>query len=89
MAGPEGEKAGKMASKRKLHRTERLQVMLDERELGLIDEWRFDKRIPTRAAAIRELIARGLKAQELDDPEPRAHSTDYEVAPGEKQPGEN
>ncbi|WP_420559996.1 hypothetical protein [Tepidicaulis sp.] len=68
-----------MAENRKLHRTERLQVMLDERELNLIDEWRFDKRIPTRAAAIRELIARGLNAQNLDDPEQRARSTDYSV----------
>jgi|TARA_E500000305_G_scaffold19140_1_gene14268 metal-responsive CopG/Arc/MetJ family transcriptional regulator len=64
---------------KKLYRTERLQVMLDENELELIDEWRFDKRIPSRAAAIRELIARGLATNELPDPERMAKSTDYTV----------
>ncbi|MCR9174963.1 MAG: hypothetical protein NXI19_03050 [Alphaproteobacteria bacterium] len=41
-------------------RTERLQVMLDDEELTSIDDWRFGHRIPTRAAAIRELIRRGM-----------------------------
>lgn len=67
------------ASGQKMNRTERLQVMLDERELEIIDEWRFAKRIPTRAAAIRELIARGLTAKGFDDPEPMGKSTEYAV----------
>lgn len=41
-------------------RTEKLQLMLDELELKAIDEWRFENRMPTRAAAIRELLRRGL-----------------------------
>lgn len=41
-------------------RSERLQVMLLEAELKIIDEWRFENRIPSRAAAIRELLRRGL-----------------------------
>jgi metal-responsive CopG/Arc/MetJ family transcriptional regulator len=60
-------------------RTERLQVMLDEKELELIDEWRFEKRIPTRAAAIRELIRRGMMNRDMDDPEPMGHTTDYAI----------
>lgn len=34
--------------------------MLDLDELQIIDDWRFDHRMPSRAAAIRELIRRGL-----------------------------
>ena len=74
-----------ISAERKLQRTERLQVMLDERELEIIDEWRFEKRIPTRAAAIRELIARGLSAKEFDDPEPKAKSTEYAVVDDEAE----
>ena len=47
---------------RRPKRSERLQVMLLESELKVIDEWRFDNRIPTRAAAIRELLRQGLVA---------------------------
>jgi len=52
-----------MAEKQALKRTEKLQLMLDELELKAIDEWRFEQRMPTRAAAIRELLRRGLLAQ--------------------------
>ena len=51
-----------MAVARSQKRSERLQVMLLESELKVIDEWRFDNRIPTRAAAIRELLRQGLVA---------------------------
>ena len=47
---------------RRQKRSERLQVMLLESELKVVDEWRFDNRIPTRAAAIRELLRLGLIA---------------------------
>ena len=47
-------------------RNERLQVMLSENELKVIDGWRFDKRMPSRAAAIRELIRLGLDASGYD-----------------------
>ncbi len=40
----------------------RLQIMLQPRELEVIEEWRFSKRMPSRAAAVRELIRRGLQA---------------------------
>lgn len=48
-------------------RTEKIQIMLGEDELAIIDDWRFDNRIPSRAAAIRELIRRGLRAPASDD----------------------
>lgn len=44
-------------------REERLQVMLTEAELVALDDWRFSKRMPSRAAAIRELLKRGLEAE--------------------------
>ena len=43
-------------------RTEKIQVMLDDAEFGAIENWRFEHRLPSRAAAIRELIRRGLSA---------------------------
>jgi hypothetical protein len=46
-----------------LNRKERLQIMLTREELRAIDTWRFAKRMPTRAAAIRELLKRGLTHQ--------------------------
>ena len=46
-----------------LTREERLQIMLTEQELSAIDDWRFSRRMPTRAAAVRELLKRGLAAE--------------------------
>ena len=47
---------------KELSRPERLQVMLDPDELRALDDWRFKARMPSRAAAIRELLRRGLAA---------------------------
>ena len=44
-------------------RGERLQIMLSDEELTLIDNFRFAKRMPSRAAAVRELFRRGLAAE--------------------------
>jgi hypothetical protein len=41
-------------------RGERLQVMLSPEELAALDDFRFKHRMPTRAAAIRELLRLGL-----------------------------
>ena len=46
-----------------LGRVERLQIMLTENELAAIDDWRFVRRMPSRAAAIREILKRGLAAE--------------------------
>ncbi len=47
---------------RHLKRSEKLQLLLDEEELKAIDDWRFAHRLPSRAAALRELLRRGLLA---------------------------
>ena len=44
-------------------RGERLQIMLSPDELGLVDDFRFKRRMPSRAAAVRELFKRGLAAE--------------------------
>ena len=45
-----------------LNRGERLQIMLTEDELKALDDWRFSRRLPSRAAAVRELLRLGLAA---------------------------
>ncbi len=47
-------------------RGERLQVMLSPAELAAIDDFRFKHRMPTRAAAVRELLKFGLAASGID-----------------------
>jgi len=46
-----------------LERGERLQIMLSMDELRAVENWRFEKRMPSRAAAVRELLRRGLAAE--------------------------
>jgi len=41
-------------------RGERLQIMLSPEELQVVDDFRFAHRMPTRAAAVRELLKLGL-----------------------------
>jgi hypothetical protein len=41
-------------------RDERLQIMLSPDELSVLDDFRFKHRMPTRAAAVRELLRLGL-----------------------------
>ena len=48
------------------NRAERLQIMLTEEELDALDDWRFQRRMPSRAAAVRELLKRGLEAEGFD-----------------------
>jgi hypothetical protein len=44
-------------------RDERLQIMLSADELFVLDDFRFKTRMPSRAAAVRELLKRGLAAE--------------------------
>jgi metal-responsive CopG/Arc/MetJ family transcriptional regulator len=44
----------------KLERTERLQILLPLDELAAIDQFRSEAQMPSRAAAVRELLRRGL-----------------------------
>lgn len=41
-------------------RGERLQIMLSPEELEALDDFRFAYRMPTRAAAVREILKLGL-----------------------------
>jgi hypothetical protein len=43
-----------------LTRAERLQIMLTQEELEAVDTFRFHQRMPSRAAAVRELLRLGL-----------------------------
>ena len=45
-----------------LTRGERLQIMLSPEELSAIDDFRFKQRMPSRAAAVRDLLRLGLGA---------------------------
>ena len=43
-------------------RLTRMQVMLSEEEMAVVDNFRFEKHMPSRAAAVREILRRGLAA---------------------------
>lgn len=44
-------------------KTERVCAMMTPGELIAIDDWRFSQRIASRAEAIRQLLQRGLNAE--------------------------
>ena len=44
-------------------RNERLTITVNDEELTAIDNWRFENRLPSRAAAARELIGRGITVE--------------------------
>ena len=67
-----------------LQRGERLQIMLSNDELTALDEWRFTKRMPSRAAAIRELLKRGLVAEGFGFAHSGAKSKDFGIIPDAK-----
>jgi len=60
-------------------RPERLQIMLSPEELVVFDDFRFKKRMPSRAAAVRELLKRGLAAEGFALAAEGAKSSDYGV----------
>lgn len=62
-----------------LTRGERLQIMLTDEELAIVDDWRFQRRMPSRAAAVRELLKRGLAAEGFMHSGRGAQSKDYGV----------
>jgi len=62
-----------------LSRPERLQVMLSAEELQALDDWRFRQRMPSRAAAIRELLRLGLCSEGISLAEAGSRSQDFGV----------
>ncbi|MGE3831898.1 MAG: hypothetical protein AB7F76_12960 [Parvibaculaceae bacterium] len=57
----------------------RLQIMLDDKELEAVEAWRFKKRMPSRAAAVRELLRRGLAAEGFDTAQTGHRSSEFGV----------
>jgi hypothetical protein len=64
-----------------LERAERLQIMLNEDELQAVDDFRFQKRMPSRAAAVRELMRRGLTGEGFSVAASGEKSTSFGVLP--------
>ena len=60
-------------------RSERLQIMLSSEELKVLDDFRFKYRMPSRTAAVRELLKRGLAADGYPSAGFGAKSEDYGV----------
>jgi|ERR1700691_3380643 hypothetical protein len=66
-----------------LNRGERLQIMLTHDELRIVDTWRFSKRMPSRAAAIRELLKRGMAAEGFAEVLDGQKSKDFSAMPND------
>ena len=69
-------------------RGERMQIMLTANEVAALDDWRFAKRMPSRAAAIRELLKRGLAADGFDAADAGSQSKQFGVVSNEPAPTE-
>lgn len=54
--------------------------MLSEEELTLLDNFRFKTRMPSRAAAVRELLKRGLAAEGFSAAAFGVKSSEYGVS---------
>jgi Arc/MetJ-type ribon-helix-helix transcriptional regulator len=72
-----------------INRGERLQIMLTEEEVKALDDWRFARRMPSRASAIRELLRLGLASEGVTLADAASKSKDFGViqAKGEPQNG--
>ena len=62
-----------------LQRGERLQIMLSPEELAAVDDFRFKQRMPSRAAAVRELFRLGLASVGLAQAGSGRKSADFSV----------
>ena len=62
-----------------LTRGERLQIMLSPEELAALDDFRFKQRMPSRAAAVRELFRLGLASVGIKPAGAGAKSGDFGV----------
>jgi hypothetical protein len=62
-----------------LARGERLQIMLSHNELRVVDSFRFQHRMPSRAAAVRELFRLGIAAAGVVVDNAGIKSSDYGV----------
>jgi len=65
--------------KSRLSRGERLQIMLSPGELRAVDDYRFRNRMPSRAAAVRELFRLGLASTGATQAADGKRSSDFSV----------
>ena len=70
-----------------LVREKRLQIMLSPEELKAVDNFRFEHRMPSRAAAVRELLRHGLASVGTVLENEGVKSRDYGVLKAPKGPG--
>jgi hypothetical protein len=70
-------------------REERLQIMLSPEELKAVDNFKFQHRMPTRAAAVRELLRHGIEEVGISPVAENAGITsgDYSVLKAPKRNG--
>ncbi len=66
-------------SNHELTRGERLQIMLSPEELAAIDDFRFKQRMPSRAAAVRDLLRLGMASVGIKTAAPGVKSGDFGV----------
>ena len=69
-------------------RGERLQIMLTAEELTALDNWRFSRHMPSRAAAVRELLRRGLAVEGFEISDGTTKSGDFGVVAPTRNPHE-
>jgi len=81
--------AAPIRSKSKLMRGERLQIMLSPDELRAVDDYRFRERMPSRAAAVRELFRLGLGSAGLTQTVDGKRSSDFGVLDGTTVPADS
>jgi hypothetical protein len=65
-----------------LTRDERLQIMLTPEELLALDNFRFKQRMPSRAAAVRDLLRLGLASVGIEPATPGIKSGKFGVLDG-------
>jgi hypothetical protein len=53
--------------------------MLTQEEYQALDSWRFSRHMPSRAAAVRELLRRGLSAEGFSVSDGVTKSSEYGV----------
>jgi metal-responsive CopG/Arc/MetJ family transcriptional regulator len=70
-----------------LERPQRLQIMLTDEELAALENWRFEKRMPSRSAAVRELLRRGLASDGFFTAGAGAKSQDFGVIAQDRKVG--
>ncbi|RWB77130.1 MAG: hypothetical protein EOQ50_09445 [Mesorhizobium sp.] len=72
-----------------LERPQRLQIMLTDEELAALENWRFEKRMPSRSAAVRELLRRGLASDGFLTANVGVKSQDFGVISSDRVAGDS